>query len=345
MKLTKLNYVFLSFVLMVSACNKEDTEIPTIADTEPKPTAAFDFDLLDENDPFTFKFTNQSSDFKESRWSFADDSTSSEVSPVHTFLQTGTYLVKLIVLNGEDYWAQREETITIAPANLIQVHTERAGAGQLRLIYHTDMQIEKAEWLDGYSVDAPVLGSEESLLLDFETGTFKEVKLRLTTPKGSNAHLDLFVAEMGLIKDVTNVDNTFSISHENGSGPDGNEGSKKLIDNNVTTKAFIGDVGTALNWTFTYEEPQLINGYSMTSGNDAPERDPKKWKVEGSIDGEYWEIIDERDDQAWDERRLSRTFIIDNTTAYNYYRFSILELTNSSHFQMSEIRLLEIPRN
>src|SRR5690606_15230809 len=248
-------------------------------------------------------------------------------------------------LNGEDYWAQREETITIAPANLIQVHTERAGAGQLRLIYHTDMQIEKAEWLDGYSVDAPVLGSEESLLLDFETGTFKEVKLRLTTPKGSNAYLDLFVAEMGLIKDVTNVDNTFSISHENGSGPDGNEGSKKLIDNNVTTKAFIGDVGTALNWTFTYEEPQLINGYSMTSGNDAPERDPKKWKVEGSIDGEYWEIIDERDDQAWDERRLSRTFIIDNTTAYNYYRFSILELTNSSHFQMSEIRLLEIPRN
>lgn len=344
MKILKTSYLFLSLLLLFSACNKEDDEVPQIVENEPKPTAAFDFSLVDDNDPFTFQFNNQSTDHQESRWAFADDSTSSEVSPIHTFLQTGTYLVKLIVLNGEGYWAQREETINISPSSLIQVNTERSGSGRLRLSYESDMQIEKTEWLDGYQDGAPSLSTEPAIDLAFEPGTFKEIKLKLTTPKRSHVFLDLFVAEMGLIKDVTNLDNTFDISHENGGGADGNEGSKKLIDNNTTTKVFLGNVGTALNWTFAYQEPQLINGYSMTSGNDAPERDPKRWTVEGSVDGENWTVIDERVDQAWENRQLSRTFIFNNSIPYNYYRFSMLELTGGSNFQMSEIRLLEIPR-
>lgn len=346
MKLMKINYVclLLSAALIGAACNKEDNEVPKITDTEPKPTAAFDYALENQRDPFTFKFTNQSTDFKEARWSFADDSTSSAVSPVHTFLETGTYLVKLIVLNGEEYWAQREETIKISPANLMEVKTQRTSDNKLRLTYQTAIEVEETEWLDGYLSDAPILSTEESIDLTFETGTFKEIKLRLTTPRGSRAFLDLFVSEMGLIKDVTNLDNTFSISHENGGGPDGDEGSKKLIDNDIRTKVFLGNVGTALNWTFAFEEPQLINGYSMTSGNDAPERDPKRWKVEGSIDGENWTVVDDREDESWESRRLSRTFILENATSYNFYRFSILELNSGSNFQMSELRLLEIPR-
>lgn len=344
MKLFKLNYILLSLIIVASACSKEEDETPQVTDNEPKPIAAFGYSLVDEDDPFTFKFNNQSSDFKESRWSFADDSTSSDASPTHTFLRTGSYLVKLIVLNGEEYWAQREEEITISPSNLIQVNTERVSNGKLQLTYQSDMQTAKSEWLDGYQDGAPTLSSEESIDLEFEEGTFKEIKLKLTTPKGSSAFLDLFVSETGLINDVTDLDNTFTISHENSGGADGNEGSKKLIDNNTSTKVFIGNVGTALNWTFSYQEPQLINGYSMTSGNDAPERDPKSWKIEGSIDGENWTVVDERSEQAWETRRLSRTFTFNNSTLYNYYRFSILELTSGNNFQMSELRLLEIPK-
>src|SRR5690606_10133379 len=156
MKILKTSYLFLSIFLLFSACNKEEDEVPQVVENEAKPTAAFEFSLVDDNDPFTFQFDNQSTDHQESRWTFADDSTSSEVSPIHTFLQTGTYLVKLIVLNGEGFWAQREETINISPSNLIEDHTERSGGG-LRLSYDSDMQIEKTEWLDGYDDGAPSL--------------------------------------------------------------------------------------------------------------------------------------------------------------------------------------------
>ncbi len=346
MKILKYTFGCLMLAFLSSSCSKEEAGVPEIIEVEPKPTAAFSYALVNENDPFTFKFDNKSDNFKETRWSFGDDSTSSAVGPTHTFLNTGTYAVKMVVLNGEGYWAQREETIRISASNLIKVNTKPIGTGKLNLSFETNIAVNKTEWRDGYESTDPILATDKSIDLTFESGTFKEIQLKLTTAKGSIATLDLFVSELGLIKDVTTFENTFSISHENGGGPDGDEGSKKLIDNVITTKVFLGNVGNALTWQFLYDAPQIVNGYSFTSGNDAPERDPKKWKVEGSIDGENWVVVDEREDEMWpeDKRRFSRTFLFTNKTAYNYYKFSILELRSGSNFQMSEVRLLEIPQ-
>ncbi|MGH2623849.1 MAG: discoidin domain-containing protein, partial [Sphingobacterium sp.] len=210
--------------------------------------------------------------------------------------------------------------------------------------YSTPMTIESTKWLDGYNDNDPVISDKKEVELLFEPGTFKEVKLHIKTPQGSNAILDLLISELGIIRDVTNFDNLFTISHENTGGPDGDEGSKKLIDNNLKTKVFLGGTGNDLTWQFEYFVPQIVNGYSMTSGNDAPERDPKRWKVEGSQDGETWTIIDERSDQAWETRNLSRTFTYTNKTEYKFYKFSMTELTSGTNFQMSEVRLLEIPQ-
>ncbi len=343
MKIYKiLFWVFLSTIGLYSCSDKE--EVPVIVEEEPKPSAGFEFELVDPNDPFTYKFTNKSTNFKDVRWNFADDSTSSEVSPVHTFLNTGTFNVKMVVLNGDGYWAQREETIRINPSNLINVITSATGAGKLKISYETNMTVGSTSWQDGYANSAPVISTEDNTELTFTPGAFKEIKLNIKTPKGSTAYLNLLVAELGIIKDLTNVDNTFTISHENGGGPDGGEGSKKLIDNNNTTKVFLGGVGNNLWWKFEYFVPQIINGYKMTSGNDAPERDPKTWKIEGSDDGTTWTIVDQRSNEEWTERRQSRTFIFENNTPYKHYRFSMTELRSGTNFQMSEVRLFQIPK-
>src|SRR5690606_39339794 len=104
--------------------------------------------------------------------------------------------------------------------------------------------------------------------------------------------MNLFVSELGLIKDVNTFENMFSVSHENGGGPDGGEGSKKMIDGDITTKIFVGGVGPNMSWQFLFDSPQVVNGYSLTSGNDAPDRDPRRWKVEGSIDGKTWVVVE-----------------------------------------------------
>ncbi|MFZ4260653.1 PKD domain-containing protein [Sphingobacterium sp. HJSM2_6] len=343
MKFLNIFYCCLFFSLVLSGCGKEE-KVPVLIEEAPKPAAGFEFELVDPNDPFTYKFTNKSSNYKDVRWNFADDSTSSEASPVHTFLYTGTFNVKLVVLNEDGYWAQREETIRINPSSLINVITAPAGAGKLKISYETNMNVGSTSWLDGYTNAAPVISNEDNTELTFDAGAFKEIKLNIKTPKGSIAYLNLLVAELGIIKDITNVDNTFTISHENGGGPDGGEGSKKLIDNNTRTKVFLGGVGNNLSWRFEYFVPQIVNGYRMTSGNDAPERDPKAWRIEGSQDGQTWTTVDQRSNEEWTDRYQSRTFIFDNNTAYKHYRFSMTELRSGTNFQMSEVRLFNIPK-
>jgi PKD repeat protein len=344
MKIIKYTYVCFLIVLFSSACKKEEQGVVDIVETEPKPTAAFTFAQVNQNDPFTFKFDNKATNYSETRWTFGDDSTASNPNPTHTFLNTGTYVVKMVALNSDGYWAQREETIRISAANLIKVNAKPVGPGKLNLTFTTSMTISKTEWKDGYDSSDPLLSSEKTIDLDFEPGTFKEVQLKLTTTKGSIAALNLFVSELGLIKDITTFENTFSVSHENSGGPDAGEGSKKMIDGDITTKLFVGGVGNNMSWIFAFDSPQIMNGYSMTSGNDSPDRDPKRWIVEGSIDGNTWVKIDERSEEFWESRRLSRTFLFTNKVPYNYYRFSMLELNGGSNFQMSEVRILEIPQ-
>ena len=335
--------VFLIFILLWGSCKKEK-EIIENDEIEPKPTAAFDYKIIDEKDPFTYQFENHSENSKDSRWSFGDDSTSSEFNPTHTFLYTEDFNVKLISFNEEGYWAQREETVKIKVEDLVTIKTQAGGEGELKVGFETDMDVGTIEWYDGYDSGSDLLSEDNIAILSFEPGEFKELLLRLTTPKGSVVDVKPLMAELGIVNDLTNIDNNFTISHENSGGEDANEGSKKMIDNNITTKVFIGGVGEDLSWQFEFYEPQIINAYSMTSGNDSPGRDPEDWVVEGSLDGEHWETIDQREGEEFEDRRLSRTFLFENKTEYKFYRFKITKLLSGSNFQLSELRMLQVPQ-
>ncbi len=44
---------------------------------------------------------------------------------------------------------------------------------------------------------------------------------------------------------------------------------------------------------FRFPQAVTIDAYSFTTANDAPERDPRNWRLEGSDDGSTWHLLDE----------------------------------------------------
>lgn len=346
-KLEKYVYsLFMLFVLLGCSKNKEVVvEEPQL----PNPVSAFSIKQVAKDDPFTFEFTNQSKDYTETRWGFGDDSTSSTASPKHTFLYTGSFIVKLMVLNKNGNWAQREAVINIDAEKLIRFNASKNGTGKLILTYDSDIAVKDVTWSVMTDKDKYQQVSDQAKAdIAIGVGTFATYKLEVTTPKGSKIIIPKLLTDLGIIQDWTNIDNTFRISQDNSSGPDANEGSKKLIDNNMQTKLFVGGYKSGMYWQFAFYQPQIINAYTITTGNDAPERDPKDWEIQGSENGESWVTLNAVTGYSFGtaptDRRRSQTFTFTNTKPYAYYRYVLKSVSSGSNFQISEFRLLELPQ-
>ncbi len=97
--------------------------------------------------------------------------------------------------------------------------------------------------------------------------------------------------------------------------------------------------GHAVQWQVELPQATAISGYSLTSGNDVPSRDPDHWVLEGSMKGRQWTKLDSRDNQPeWEKRREARHFSMAETTPWRYYRFTF-QFDDATHYQLSEIAL------
>lgn len=114
------------------------------------------------------------------------------------------------------------------------------------------------------------------------------------------------------------------------------EGISNLIDNNITSKYLIFTNNTWIR--LNCESPSVVKTYRLTSGNDAPERDPKNWHVLGSNNGLNWYILDSRFNEFFTARRQTLQYQFENTYAYKYYKFEF-ENNGGDLFQLSEIEL------
>ena len=113
-----------------------------------------------------------------------------------------------------------------------------------------------------------------------------------------------------------------------------NEGVAKLVDGNLNSKWL--DF-SAISWVqFSYSSAQVWNQYNITSGNDAPERDPKNWTIQGSNDGTSWVTLDTKTNQTWSARNQTNSFTFTNSTSYTYYRWDISANGSGSIIQASE---------
>ncbi|XP_052194521.1 peptide-N(4)-(N-acetyl-beta-glucosaminyl)asparagine amidase isoform X2 [Diospyros lotus] len=84
--------------------------------------------------------------------------------------------------------------------------------------------------------------------------------------------------------------------------------------------------------------------YELMSANDAPERDPKDWVLEGSDDGgSTWHLLDKQTSQMFENRYERKTFKISSVLfAANAYRFRFLAVRDSKatpRFQVGSIDL------
>jgi len=133
------------------------------------------------------------------------------------------------------------------------------------------------------------------------------------------------------------------VNIENANGINSAESSRKLIDNDKSTKFLIQSFKPNFNIDFQFDSPRLIGTYEWTSGNDAEGRDPMDWKFMGSNDGTTWTLLDRQLGEFFRSRKLTKSYSFHNKVKYKYYRLNVTAIYYGDMFQASELRLIQVP--
>ncbi|WP_165499718.1 PKD domain-containing protein [Pedobacter frigidisoli] len=138
------------------------------------------------------------------------------------------------------------------------------------------------------------------------------------------------------------VGGIFSVNLEAGPGADSAEGSKKLVDGDTKSKFLQAGFDGTQRCTFELKTPQVVGAYTLTSGNDAADRDPKLWILQGSTDGIQYRDLHTVSVSPWENtntgtsRNQTKLFHFDNYVAYKFYRLYIKQTRSATVFQLSE---------
>lgn len=144
-----------------------------------------------------------------------------------------------------------------------------------------------------------------------------------------------------MAQDITALGGTLTVNRDNSGGPNAGEGSLKVVDNNTSSKFLINPFVSPLWMQFECTAPATAAQYSFTSGGDAPGRDPKDWRLEGSSNGTDWTLLDSRTNQTFSGRGQTRIFDIATPAEYKFYRVTITSVNGDPLFQLAEWRLFE----
>lgn len=215
--------------------------------------------------------------------------------------------------------------------------------------------LEENEFTIDKRISFPSNASEVRFALDIPWTTINNHlgELLAITIELENPTLHILNPEKNYVTVVINSDNVleedvtalgeFSVNRDNNSGPDSNEGSKKLVDNSVDTKFLQADFVGDLVCTLVFEEAQKIGAYTLSSANDADTRDPKDWNLQGSNDGINWTTIDSRSDEMFTGRKITRRFNVAYPEAYTHYRLNITAIKGGTNlFQLAEWRIIKV---
>jgi hypothetical protein len=86
--------------------------------------------------------------------------------------------------------------------------------------------------------------------------------------------------------------------------------------------------------------PATVTGYTLTSANDAPDRNPRGWTLQGSADGAAWTTLDSRSIQTFLVAYGKNRYAFVNTTPYRFYRLSVTAINGSPDLQIGEWQIL-----
>src|SRR5260221_501562 len=125
----------------------------------------------------------------------------------------------------------------------------------------------------------------------------------------------------------------------------GSEGVANAIDNQPTKYLNFDIVNTGFTVTPSVGAT-LVTGLTLTSANDAPERDPSSYLLEGSLDGISFFEIASNSVPPFPARFDKQYFFFANSRAYKAYRLTFPTVVNAptaaNSMQISEVELLGV---
>ncbi len=121
--------------------------------------------------------------------------------------------------------------------------------------------------------------------------------------------------------------------------PNENENGTNLNDGDAATKWL---VDTPTSWTqYTLDAPATVIKYALTSANDAPERDPSAWTLQGSADGAEWTTVDTRSGETFTDRFSTKTYDVTDPASFRFYRLSISAHPSGNLTQLADLELAD----
>jgi hypothetical protein len=120
---------------------------------------------------------------------------------------------------------------------------------------------------------------------------------------------------------------------------------RNLFDNQAGTKWLdLSPTGSWVQYAYAAGIAGRLTGYTLTSGGDAPERDPATWQLVGSNDGgSTWVTVDSQTSVTFSSRLQKLSFTVTGAPAYKAYRLNIASVFSPSTancVQLAEIELL-----
>jgi alpha-L-fucosidase 2 len=115
---------------------------------------------------------------------------------------------------------------------------------------------------------------------------------------------------------------------------------ENTLDDNPATKWCVENPGAKVVWQAELPEARRVTSYAIVSASDVPARDPRRWTLEGSSDGEKWVVLDQRNENGpFAGRGERKSFNVAKPAACSHYRLTFLPEAGASHFQVADIAL------
>lgn len=226
-------------------------------------------------------------------------------------------------LRGREYERDQTEAGTISV--ILDNSDGRFLPGSVQSPYYPYVKSDRRFRIRGKNMVHPNVargGSRDRNL----TGFLTDVPQIVGTPAGATYSADVYA--MDSVRVITASSEPFA-----GVG----EGKEKANDGLATTKWNI--TGTTGWLQYKYAVSLRMKTYTITTANDAPNRDPKTWTLQGSNNGSTWTTIDTQTNIAWTDRYETQTFTITTPGFYFYYKLDITANWGDTNLQLSEFAL------
>lgn len=139
---------------------------------------------------------------------------------------------------------------------------------------------------------------------------------------------------VGIPGDISDHITDITASAEN---TEGGEVAANAVDGDINSKWLAFEDAGWLQ--IELDEPIEVVRYALTSADDAGERDPREWTLQGSTDGETWTTVDGRTEQSWEQRFETREFEVTDPDAFDHYRLDITANQSGDLLQLAEWQL------